>query len=130
MARAVEDLAHMLQAIAGHDSKDPTSSSAGGRIRECCVKMRRGWSLAFRAITSTSVPRTESIVLKLVDRAIEELKSLGARVEEVKVPTLRVATIANAVIYYNEFWAAHKSDAAWCSRMARRSGGHASTWDS
>ena len=53
-----------------------------------------------------------------MDRAIEELKSLGARVEEVKVPTLRVATIANAVIYYNEFWAAHKSDAAGCSRMA------------
>jgi len=25
----------------------------------------------------------------------------------------RLATIANAVIYYNEFWAAHKSDAAW-----------------
>jgi aspartyl-tRNA(Asn)/glutamyl-tRNA(Gln) amidotransferase subunit A len=28
------------------------------------------------------------------------------------VPTLHLATIANAVIYYNEFWAAHKSDAA------------------
>ena len=42
-------------------------------------------------------------MLKLVDKAIEELKSLGARVEEVKVPTLHVATIANAVIYYNEF---------------------------
>jgi aspartyl-tRNA(Asn)/glutamyl-tRNA(Gln) amidotransferase subunit A len=36
---------------------------------------------------------------------------LGARIEEVKVPTLNLATIANAVIYYNEFWAAHKSDA-------------------
>ena len=30
-----------------------------------------------------------------------------------KSPTLHFATIANAVIYYNEFWAAHKSDAAW-----------------
>jgi aspartyl-tRNA(Asn)/glutamyl-tRNA(Gln) amidotransferase subunit A len=51
-------------------------------------------------------------VLKLVNQAIDELKSLGARVEEVKIPTLHLATIANAVIYYNEFWAAHRSDAA------------------
>ncbi|MDZ4343446.1 MAG: amidase family protein, partial [Candidatus Binatia bacterium] len=57
-------------------------------------------------------PRTEPVVLKLVGKAIDELESLGARVEEVKVPTLNLATIANAVIYYNEFWAAHKSDAA------------------
>ena len=28
MARVVEDLAYMLNAIAGHDPKDPTSSSA------------------------------------------------------------------------------------------------------
>src|SRR5258706_14471497 len=58
-------------------------------------------------------PRTESIVLKRVEEATAVLKSLGARVEEVVTPTLHLATIANAVIYYNEFWAAHKSDAAW-----------------
>ena len=57
-------------------------------------------------------PRTEAIVIKRVDQAIEELKTLGARIEDVKVPTLKLATIANAVIYYNEFWAAHKKDAA------------------
>jgi aspartyl-tRNA(Asn)/glutamyl-tRNA(Gln) amidotransferase subunit A len=51
-------------------------------------------------------------VLQRVEEAIGALKSLGARVEEIKVPTLHLATIANAVIYYNEFWAAHKSDAA------------------
>jgi aspartyl-tRNA(Asn)/glutamyl-tRNA(Gln) amidotransferase subunit A len=58
-------------------------------------------------------PRTDAVVLKRVDAAVSELKSLGARIEEVKTPTLRLATIANAVIYYNEFWAAHKSEAAW-----------------
>jgi Asp-tRNA(Asn)/Glu-tRNA(Gln) amidotransferase A subunit family amidase len=57
-------------------------------------------------------PRTEPVVLKLVGKAIDELESLGARVEKVKVPTLNLATIANAVIYYNEFWAAHRSTAA------------------
>ena len=115
MARAVEDVAHMLQAIAGHDSKDPTSSTApmaeyASALREDVKGMVIGVP---RDYIDECAPRTESIVLKLVDKAIEKLKSLGARIEEVKVPTLHVATIANAVIYYNEFWAAHKSDAAW-----------------
>jgi aspartyl-tRNA(Asn)/glutamyl-tRNA(Gln) amidotransferase subunit A len=115
MARVVEDTAHMLQAIAGHDPNDPTSSTApvadyGSALREDVKGMVVGVP---RDYISQCAPRTDAIVLKLVDRAIEDLKSLGARVEEVKVPTLHLATIANAVIYYNEFWAAHKSDAAW-----------------
>ena len=115
MARVVEDTAHMLQAIAGHDPKDPTSSAApvadyAGALRENVKGMVIGVP---RDYISECAPRTESIVLKLVDTAIEDLKSLGARLEEVKVPILHLATLANAVIYYNEFWAAHKSDAAW-----------------
>jgi aspartyl-tRNA(Asn)/glutamyl-tRNA(Gln) amidotransferase subunit A len=115
MARVVEDLAHMLQAIAGHDPKDPTSSTApvvdyASALREGIKGMVIGVP---RDYIDECASRTESIVLKLVDKAIEELKSLGARVETVTVPTLKLGTIANAVIYYNEFWAAHKSDAAW-----------------
>ena len=115
MARVVEDTAHMLQAIAGHDPKDPTSSTApvadyARALREDVKGMVVGVP---RDYINECAPRTESIVLKLMDKAIDELKSLGARVEEVKVRTLHIATISNAVIYYNEFWAAHKSDAAW-----------------
>jgi aspartyl-tRNA(Asn)/glutamyl-tRNA(Gln) amidotransferase subunit A len=115
MARVVEDTAHMLQAIAGHDPKDPTSSAApvadyGSALREDVKGMAVGVP---RDYISECAPRTDAIVLKLVDKAIDDLKSLGARVQEVKVPILHLATIANAVIYYNEFWAAHKSDAAW-----------------
>ena len=114
MARAVEDLAHMLNAIAGHDPKDPTSSSAPvadytRALREDVKDMVIGVP---RAYIDECAPRTAPIVLKRVEEAISVLKSLGARVEEVKAPTLHLATIANAVIYYNEFWAAHKSDAA------------------
>lgn len=115
MARVVEDTAHMLQAIAGHDPQDPTSSTApvadyASALREDVKGMVVGVP---RDYINECAPRTESIVLKLMDKAIDELKSLGARVEEVKVQTLHIATISNAVIYYNEFWAAHKSDAAW-----------------
>ena len=114
MARVVEDTAHMLNAIAGHDPKDPTASTVPvsnytSALREDVKGMVIGVP---RDYIDECAPRTESIVLKLVDKAIEELKSLGARVEEVKVSTLNLATIANAVIYYNEFWAAHKSAAA------------------
>ncbi len=115
MARTVEDLAHMLNAIAGHDGNDPTSSVAP--VSDYTAALRADVSGMVvgvpRDYIDACAPRTDAIVLKRVDEAIAVLKSLGARVEEVKTPTLRLATIANAVIYYNEFWAAHKSDAAW-----------------
>lgn len=115
MARAVEDLAHMLNAIAGYDANDPTCSAAPlvdytSALREDVKGMTIGVP---RDYIDACAARTEAVVLKRVDDAIAVLKSLGAKVEEVKTPTLHLATIANAVIYYNEFWAAHKSNAAW-----------------
>ena len=114
MARTVQDLAHMLNAIAGHDPHDPSSSTVSvsdytSALRENVKGMVIGVP---RDYINECAGRTDRIVLKLVGEAIDELKSLGARVEEVKTPTLKLATIANAVIYYNEFWAAHKNDAA------------------
>jgi aspartyl-tRNA(Asn)/glutamyl-tRNA(Gln) amidotransferase subunit A len=114
MARVVEDLAHMLNAIAGHDPKDPTSSGAPvvdyttalrTDIKDMVIGVPRDY-------IDECAPRTDPIVLKRVEEATAALKSLGARIEDVQIPTLHLATIANAVIYYNEFWAAHKSDAA------------------
>jgi aspartyl-tRNA(Asn)/glutamyl-tRNA(Gln) amidotransferase subunit A len=114
MARVVEDTAHMLQAVAGHDPNDPTSSSAP--VPEYATALRedvRGMVIGVpRHYIQECAPRTDPIVLKRVGEAIDVLQSLGARVQEITVPTLKLATIANAVIYYNEFWAAHKSDAA------------------
>ena len=114
MARVVEDTAHMLQVIAGYDPRDPTSSTAP--VAQYASALRedvRGLIIGVpRDYIDECAPRTAPIVLKLVHEAIDGLKSLGARTREVKIPTLNLATIANAVIYYNEFWAAHKSDAA------------------
>lgn len=114
MARVVEDLAHMLNAIAGYDPKDPTSSNVSAVDYTTALRQDvKGMVIGVpQDYIDECAPRTHPIVLQLVDQAIDQLKSLGARIENVKVPTLRLATIANAVIYYNEFWAAHKSDAA------------------
>ena len=114
MARAVEDLAHMLNALAGHDAKDPTSSAQPvvdytgaltGDVKGMVIGVPRDY-------IDECAPRTDAMVLRRVDEAIAQLKALGARIEEVKVPTLHLATIANAVIYYNEFWAANRGAAA------------------
>jgi aspartyl-tRNA(Asn)/glutamyl-tRNA(Gln) amidotransferase subunit A len=50
--------------------------------------------------------RTDAEVLSLVDKAIDELKALGARVEDVKIPALQLATFTDAMIYYNEQFSA------------------------
>jgi aspartyl-tRNA(Asn)/glutamyl-tRNA(Gln) amidotransferase subunit A len=127
MTRVVEDAAHLLQAIAGYDSKDPTSSRAPvpdyasalkADMKGMVVGVPRGYIEECRSATDAEV-------LTLVDQAIGELESLGARVEEVSLPTLKLATVANAVIYYNEYYTANQRElptlfeSAAASRRAR-----------
>jgi Asp-tRNA(Asn)/Glu-tRNA(Gln) amidotransferase A subunit family amidase len=119
----VEDTAHMLNVIAGHDPRPDFEHGSRCRLHERPARRREGLVIGVpRDYINQCAPRTESVVLKLVGKAIDEFESWGARVEEVKVPTLNLATIANAVIYYNEFWAAHKSDAAGVLRTAAGAG--------
>lgn len=112
MTWVVEDAAHMLQAVAGYDPKDPTSIQAP--IPDYAAALRadiKGMAIGVpRRYIEECRARTDPEILALVDQAISELKSLGARVEEVALPTLGLATIANAVIYYNEYFTVHKGD--------------------
>jgi aspartyl-tRNA(Asn)/glutamyl-tRNA(Gln) amidotransferase subunit A len=114
MTRVVEDAAYMLQGIAGYDAKDPTSIRApvpdyAAALREDIKGTVIG--VPYHYIEECKA-RIDPQTLTLVDNAIENLRSLGARVEEVTLPTLKLATIANAVIYYNESFTAHKREAA------------------
>jgi aspartyl-tRNA(Asn)/glutamyl-tRNA(Gln) amidotransferase subunit A len=113
MTWVVEDAAYMLRAVAGYDPKDPTSISApvpdysaalGEDVKGMVVGVPRHFIEECRF-------RTDPEILTIVDKAIGEIQSLGARIEEVTLPTLKLATIANAVIYYNEHFTAHKSEA-------------------
>ncbi len=112
MTWVVEDAAHLLQAVAGYDPKDSTSIRAP--IPEYAAALRedvKGMVVGVpRHYIQECRARTDPEILTLVDRAIGELESLGAHVEEVTLPTLKLATIANAVIYYNEYFTAHKGD--------------------
>jgi aspartyl-tRNA(Asn)/glutamyl-tRNA(Gln) amidotransferase subunit A len=113
MAWTVEDTAHMLQAVAGYDPKDPTSVDAPVSDYAAALKEDvKGMVIGVpRHFIEECRFRTNPEIVTLVDSAIKELESLGARVEEVTLPTLKLATIANAVIYYNEHFAAHRSEA-------------------
>jgi aspartyl-tRNA(Asn)/glutamyl-tRNA(Gln) amidotransferase subunit A len=113
MTRVVEDAAHMLQAITGYDSTDPTSidvpiSEYASALREDVRDMVIGVPREFIDICR---PKTDTEVVEMVDKAIADLKSLGARIEDVFLPTLKYATQANAVIYYNEHYAGHREEA-------------------
>ncbi len=79
MARVVEDLAHMLNAIAGHDPKDPTSSSMP--VVDYASALRadvKGMVIGVpRDYIDECAPRTAPIVLKRVEEAIGGIEILG-----------------------------------------------------
>ncbi len=112
MTWVVEDAAHLLQAVAGYDPKDPTSSRApvpdytralNDDVKGMVIGVPRQYIDECKASTDPEI-------LTLVEKAIWDLESLGARVEKVMLPTLRLATSANAVIYFNEYFTAHKNE--------------------
>ncbi|HZD39471.1 MAG TPA: amidase, partial [Terriglobales bacterium] len=113
MTRTVEDGAHMLQAIAGYDPQDPTSidvpvpdyaRALKASVKDMVIGVPRHFIEELRA-------RTDPEVLRLVDESVRVLASLGARIQEVKLPTIIHATQANGVIYYNEHYAGYREEA-------------------
>jgi aspartyl-tRNA(Asn)/glutamyl-tRNA(Gln) amidotransferase subunit A len=113
MTRTVEDNAHMLQAIAGYDAKDPTSidvpvpeyaKALKENVKGMVIGVPRHFIEEMRA-------KTDPEVLALVDESIHVMESLGARVQEVTIPTMTYATQANGVIYYNEHYAGYREQA-------------------
>ncbi|MDH3598932.1 MAG: amidase [Candidatus Tectomicrobia bacterium] len=87
LARSAEDTAIMLQAIAGYDPKDPTTSqvpvpdysqSLTGDIKDLRIGVLE------QMMGDEVKPETRS----LVQRAIDVLKDLGAKVEPVSIPLI------------------------------------------
>lgn len=112
MTRVVEDLAHMLHAIAGFDPRDPTSIDI--QVPNYAMALRED----VKGLV-VGVPRnymrlvdTDAEVTTLVDQAIAQIEKLGMVVEEIEVPSMAFATVANAVIYATEFFNVCKSDLA------------------
>ena len=108
----VEDTAHMLQAIAGHDPKDPTSSRApvpdySSSLVEGIEGMRIGVP---RDFFLKDDPGISAEVRSTVDEALEELRRLGAQVEDVSIPMLDYSGAAQPAIMLSEAFAYHRGN--------------------
>lgn len=112
MTWTVEDTAIMLQAIAGHDPRDPTSSRAPvpsytASLREDIKGLRVGVP---RHYFFADDPLINKEVLGIADAALSTLEELGAHVEEVSIPMLKYAGAAQGVIMLSEAFSYHRKN--------------------
>ena len=112
MTRTVEDAAYMLQALAGYDSKDPTTSAApvpnySASLREDVKGLTIGVP---RHFFFDPHPNVNPEVVSTVEKGLKVLESLGANVEEVRVPSLEYVRAANSVIMLSEAYAYHEKN--------------------
>ena len=106
----VEDSAYMLQAIAGHDPKDPTSSRS--TVPDYSLSLRediRGKVFGLpRHYFFDDHPSVNAEAVAVVEKAVAELESLGAKIEEIELPSLDYVRAANTIIMVSEAFAYHE----------------------
>ena len=112
MTWTVEDTAHMMQAIAGHDPDDPTSSHTpvpdyAASLREDVKGLVIGVPRHYFFDASAGV---DPEMLMAVEKALTDLEGLGAHIEEVTIPSLDFAGPANWLIMMSEAYAYHKAN--------------------
>ena len=112
MTWTVEDSAIMLQAIAGYDPKDPTTSRAPvPDYSESLVDDIEGMRIGVpRHFFFADDPTIDKDTLAAVDDALATLEDMGAHVEEVSVPMLEHAGAAQPVIMLSEAFAYHQNN--------------------
>ena len=112
MTWTVEDTAYMLQAIAGHDPKDPTSSHAPVPDYELSLREDiRGLKIGVpRHFFFDPHPDINSEVVAKVEQGLSVLDELGATIQEVSVPSLEHVRAANSVIMLSEAFAFHEKN--------------------
>ena len=112
MTWTVEDTAIMLQAIAGHDPKDPTTADVP--VPDYLAGLRdgvRGLTVGVpREYFYEEVPGVDVQVIQAAERALETLSELGAEIRDVKIPHIKYAQAANQVIMMSEAYSFHEAN--------------------
>src|SRR5579862_4886747 len=109
MTRTVEDAALMLEAIAGHDPADATSSRRAVPPYARLVAERQGVKgLRFGVPREVFWEAVHPGVVTAVRAAIERLREEGAVVEELSLPSLELGVLAQNVIITSEAHAFHR----------------------
>ena len=97
MARNVEDCARLLGVIAGHDRLDTTSSSEA--VPDYTATLKRGIEgLRIGVPEEYLAEGLDGAVKESVNRAIERMETLGARVESVHLPHTEYAVAAYYIL--------------------------------
>ncbi len=110
MTWTVEDTALMLQALAGYDPKDPTTSRApvpdySQALREDVKGMTLGIP---RHFFYDANPDVNPEVVSMVEKGLEAFQELGGHLEEVTIPSLQHVRAANTIIMLSEAFAFHE----------------------
>ena len=110
MAWTVEDAAILLRAAAGRDPKDATSSKSP--VPDYSASIRKGVKgLTIgvpRHFLKSSEKTTDPEVTQAMDKALEVLQALGAKVVAVRVPSIDYARISGSAIWLSEAFAYHR----------------------
>jgi aspartyl-tRNA(Asn)/glutamyl-tRNA(Gln) amidotransferase subunit A len=110
MTWTVDDTALMLQAIAGYDPKDATTSTAPVPDYSMALKEDiRGMTIGVpRRYFFQSGPDVEPETLAAIEKALQLMASLGATVRDVDIPHIEYARSANQTIMMGEAFAFHE----------------------
>lgn len=110
MTRTVTDAALSLEAMAGHDPRDPSSARAPvpGSYRVALEEGLRGLRIGFvRHFHERDLVASPQMAQAL-DEAAALLRREGARVRDIVLPPLQEFTWAQRVIFHSEAWTVHK----------------------
>ena len=107
MTKCVRDAAILLAAMAGYDSRDPVSArekvpAFARQLRNDVKKLRIGVEPSF------CFGGVDDEVAAAVRNALARLESLGARVVEVRVPSIELTSIVESVLITTEAAAYHE----------------------
>jgi len=125
LTRSVTDNALVLMTIAGHDALDPGSAATpAGHYAAALDRGVRGLRIGFvRHFHETDLPASSEVAAGL-ENVAGTLKSLGAEIRDIRLPTLGEFAAVNRIILQSEAWAIH---APWLrerpgdyGRLARR----------
>jgi aspartyl-tRNA(Asn)/glutamyl-tRNA(Gln) amidotransferase subunit A len=106
LARSAEDCALMLQAMAGYDPEDPTTSTEPvpdytGLLANSVKGMRIG-------LVEEMLEEIEDDTRKAVEAAADVLQSLGARVERISMPLVKKVRPVHSAIVDSEAASYHR----------------------